>query len=248
MVLASLALIFSQSSQDTRPVRSETIAPLHSDSLNKGGKAKNRRQGGNPRIVGGNLIFDGSTDGNRQVDPQIAVGGGYVLHGTNGGLVIYDKKGDYVEGVPQDEFNGGIDPKLFFDPNNRVFGFDLWKYWDKEKIKPVNISVSQTADPRGAWNTYAVPSPAEVDGGGIGFSRKWIGYSFPGGPEQTFVMKMAEVKAGKPATVYHFEGSLGQPVFTQDKMDDLVFVSLTGTEIVLTTVGDDGTGAPAVTN
>jgi len=246
MVLASLALIFSQSSQDTRPVRSETIAPIHSDSFNKGGKAKNRRQGGNPRIVGGNLIFDGSTDGNRQVDPQIAVGGGYVLHGTNGGLVIYDKKGDYVEGVPQDEFNGGIDPKLFFDPNNRVFGFDLWKYWDKEKIKPVNISISETSDPRGAWNTYAVPSPQEVDGGGIGFSRKWIGYSFPGGPEQTFVMKVAEVKAGKPATVYHFAGNLGQPVFTQDPTDDLIFVALTNEEIVLTTVGEGRMGTPVI--
>src|SRR5579862_614542 len=247
-MLSSIVFALTLGAQARGPVRTEIIDPIHTDTFNHAGKAKKRIQGGNPRTVRGILIFDGSSDGNRQVDPQIAVGGGYVLHGTNSGLVIYDKKGNYVDGVSQDEFNGGIDPKLFFDPNNRVFGFDLWKYWDKEKIKPVNISVSQTADPRGAWNTYAVPSPAEVDGGGIGFSRKWIGYSFPGGPEQTFVMKMAEVKAGKPATVYHFEGSLGQPVFTQDKMDDLVFVSLTGTEIVLTTVGDDGTGAPAVTN
>lgn len=234
--------------QATGPVRTEIISPIHADSFNKGGTAKNRRQGGNPRMVGGNLMFDGATDGNRQVDPQIAVGGGYILHATNLGLVIYDKKGNYVDGVSQNEFNGGIDPKLFYDPNNRVYAFDVWKYWDKEKIKPINISVSQTSDPRGAWNTYAVPSPEEVDGGGIGFSRKWIGYSFPGGPEQTFLMKMSEVKAGKPATVYHFAGNLGQPVFTQDQTDDLLFVRLTGKEIVMTTVGSDSSGAPVISS
>lgn len=243
----TLALLSSaQSFAPVRPVRTEVVTPIHEDSFNKGGTAKQRRQGGNPRMVEGILIFDGSSDGDRQVDPQIAVGGGYVLHGTNGGLVIYDKKGDFVDGVGRAEFNDGIDPKLFFDPNNRVFGFDLWKYWDKEKIKPVNISVSQTSNPRGAWNTYPVPSPDEVDGGGIGFSRQWIGYSFPGGPEQTFVMKMSEAKAGKPARVYHFAGNLGQPVFTQDRMDDLVFVRLTSRDIVLTTVGDGGNGEPVV--
>lgn len=230
------------------PVRTEIVTPIHSASFNKGGKAKNRRQGGNPRMVNGNLVFDGASDGNRQVDPQIAVGGGFVLHGTNSGLVIYDKKGNYVDGVSQDEFNGGIDPKLFFDPNNRVFAFDVWKYWDKPKIKPVNVSVSETSDPRGAWNTYPVSASAGVDGGGIGFSRKWIGYSFPGGPEETFVMKMAEAKAGKPATVYHFAGSLGQPVYTQDATDDLVFVDLTDTEIVITTVGAGPLGSPIIKN
>jgi len=228
------------------PVRTELVTPIHSATFNKGGTAKNRRQGGNPRTVAGNLVFDGSTDGNRQVDPQIAVGGGFVLHGTNGGIVIYDKKGNYVDGVPQKEFNDGIDPKLFFDVNNRVFGFDMWVYWDKPKVKPVNISISETADPRGAWNTYSVSASQGVDGGGIGYSRRWIGYSFPGGPEQTFVLPMAEAKAGKPAPVYHFAGNLGQPVATQDASDDLLFVKLTNEETVLTTVGDGGEGIPVV--
>ncbi|MCW5944009.1 MAG: hypothetical protein KIS66_17400 [Fimbriimonadaceae bacterium] len=229
-----------------RPVRTEVIAPIHAETFNKGGTAKNRRQGGNPRVLDGRLVFDGSADGNRQVDPQIAVGGGYVLHGTNSGLVIYDKKGNYVDGVPQSEFNGGIDPKLFFDPNNRVFGFDLWNPWDEAKKKPVNVSVSESADPTQAWNTYPVPVPNGVDGGGIGFSRKWIGYSFPGGEERTFVLRMAEAKAGKPATVYHFAGSLGHPVATQDATDDLLFVELTDKEIVLTTVGQGPGNEPVV--
>jgi hypothetical protein len=244
--LLSAFTLHTSDFQVIRPVRTEVVQPIHQDSFNKGGKAKNRKQGGNPRFLDGRLVFDGSSDGDRQVDPQIAVGGGYVLHGTNGGLVIYDKSGHYVDGVPQREFNNGIDPKLFFDPHNRIFGFDLWTYWDKEKVKPVNISVSETSDPRGAWNTYPVSASQGVDGGGIGFSRKWIGYSFPGGPEQTFVLRTAEAKTGKPATVYHFAGNLGQPVSTQDRKDDLLFVDLTDDEIVLTTVGDHGDNIPVV--
>jgi hypothetical protein len=158
------------------------------DSSKPGSKAKcpccERVQGGNPRTVNGYLVFDGAMDGNRQVDPQIAVGGGYVLHGTNGGLVIYDKKGNYIQGVSQKCFNDGIDPKLAFDIHNKMFMFDLWWYYDKPKIKPINISVSATSDPRGAWNIYAIPSTKEVDGGGLGYSKKWIGYSFPWRPRK----------------------------------------------------------------
>ncbi|MEQ1934459.1 MAG: hypothetical protein ABL962_11380, partial [Fimbriimonadaceae bacterium] len=232
--------------QATGPVRTEIVSPIRNASFNKGGKAKNRKQGGNARTVGGNLVFDGTDDGNRQVDPQIAVGGGFVVHATNLGLVIFDKKGNYVDGVPQSEFNGGIDPKLFFDVHNRSFIFDLWNPWDEAKLKPVNISVSETDDPKGAWNTYPVPAPNGVDGGGIGYSRKWVGYSFPGGTERTFVMKTAELKSGKPSTAYHFAGNLGQPVFTQDATDDLMFVQLTGQEIVLTLVGEGQSGTPVI--
>jgi hypothetical protein len=229
-----------------KPWRSETIIPIRNETFNKNGKAKERKQGGNPRMVNGVNVFDGSMDGDRQVDPQIVVGNGYVLHGTNSGIIIYDKDGGFIQGVPQSEFNNGIDPKLFFDHHNRVFGFDLWNPWDKEKKKPVNISVSETADPKGAWNTYPVPAPQGVDGGGIGHSRMWLGYSFPGGPERTFVMKMAEVKSGKPATVHHFDGHLGHPVNTQDAIDELHFIDLTKDEIVITKVADGGDGTPVV--
>lgn len=245
-MLTSLFLMTLLAPQTVAPVRSEVIQPIRNASFNKDGKARNRKQGGNPRMLDGLLVFDGAQDGNRQVDPQIAVGGGYVLHGTNSGLIIYDKKGNYVDGVPQSEFNDGIDPKMAFDMHNRVFLFNLWNPWDEAKQKPVNVSVSESDDPRGAWNTYPIPAPNGVDGGGIGFSRKWIGYSFPGGEQRTFVLPIQDAKAGKPVTVYHFAGSLGHPLFTQDATDDLLFVELTNEEIVMRTVGAGAAGTPVI--
>ncbi|MFC2121346.1 hypothetical protein ACFLTI_07125 [Bacteroidota bacterium] len=227
----------------TSPTRTEVITPIHKAEF-RDAQCPQRIQGGNPREVNGFLQFDGAMDGNRQVDPQIAIGGGYVFHGTNTGLLIYDKEGNYIDGVSQKCFNNGIDPKIFFDPYNQVFGFDLWVYWDSLKVKPVNIAISETNDPRGAWNIYPVSAAKGVDGGGIGFSKKWIGYSFPGGDEKTFVLKMSEAKAGKPATAYHFPGSLGQPAFTQDDIDDLYFFKIKGDKFIITRVFEDNNGDP----
>ena len=226
-----------------KPVRTEIIEPFVKESF-RNPEFDEKKLGGNPTTVNGYLTFSGADDGNRQVDPQIAVGGNYVFHGTNTGLYIYDKEGNVVDGMSQNGFRGGIDPKIFFDPHNRVFGFDLWVYWDSLKIKPVNISVSQTEDPTGGWNVYSVPAPGGVDGGGIGFSKKWIAYSFPGGRENTFVMKMEDAIAGKPARVYHFEGSLGQPAFTQDDIEDLYFFAIRRGNYVITRITEDSMGDP----
>jgi hypothetical protein len=136
---------------------------------------------------------------------------------------------------------------LFYDVHNHIFGFDLWNPWDEAKQKPVNISISESSDPTGAWNTYPVPAPDGRDGGGIGYSKQWIGYSFPGGASQTFVLKTNEAKAGQPATIYHFEGNFGQAVATQDDEDDLYFVKLTRRNIELTRVSDSGDGTPEAT-
>jgi hypothetical protein len=222
----------------------EVVTPLHKSSFNNGEECKERKQGGNPKMINGYQVFNGSMDGNRQVDPQIAVGGGYVLEGTNGGVLIYDKKGNFVQGVSQKCFNNGIDPKLAFDIHNKVFLFDMWWYYDKAKTKPVNISVSETSDPKGAWNTYPVSRTAEVDGGGIGYSKKWIGYSYPGGEENTFIMRMADAIAGRPATIYHFKGSLGSPVFMQDNIDDLYFFDIERGDFVIRKVTEDADGKP----
>lgn len=240
-----VSLAYSQAVGDTmHAARTEVIVPLHKTSFNNRGDCKERKQGGGAQMVNGYQVFNGSMDGNRQVDPQIAVGGGYVLHGTNSGLIIYNKQGEFIQGVSQKCFNNGIDPKMFFDVHNQVFLFDLWWYYDTPKVKPVNISVSETNNPTGAWNTYPVPAHEGVDGGGIGYSKKWIGYSFPGGSQQTFVLLTADAKAGKPATVYHFNGSLGHPVFVQDDVDDLYFFDIDEGDFVIRKVTEGADGIP----
>lgn len=218
--------------------RSEMVESKRTPSFDLGGEARERRQGGNPRVVDGVLIFGGATDGYRQVDPQVAVGANHVLTATNTGFILYDREGNYVRGVRQDVFRGGIDPKLFFDPVNRVFGFDLWVYWDDAKQKPVHITMSETEDPRGAWNTYAVPAPGGVDGGAIGCSKMWVGYSFPGGLERTFVLRSADLRTGEPARAWHFEGSLGHPVLNQDDEDALYFLQVSDSHFTVRRVVD----------
>ena len=236
---------FSQSLKDTvHPSSTEVVQPIHKNDFTNGNTCPVRKQGGNPRTVNGIQVFDGSKDGNRQVDPQVAVGGGYVMEGSNSGLIIYNKQGEFVQGVSQKCFNNGIDPKLFFDIHNQVFVFDLWWYYDKEKTKPVNISVSETNNPTGAWNIYPVSRTAEVDGGGIGYSRKWIGYSYPGGVENTFILRSADARAGKPATIYHFKGSLGHPIFMQDAIDDLYFFDFDDSMYVIRKISEDKNGMP----
>lgn len=235
----------AQTSSDTlRPSSTEVVYPIHKIVFNNGNKCPERKQGGNPQMVNGYQVFNGSMDGYRQVDPQVAVGGGYILEGSNSGLMIYDKKGKFVQGVSQSCFNDGIDPKMFFDIHNKVFVFDLWWYYDEAKKKPVNISVSETSNPTGAWNIYPVSRTEEEDGGGIGYSKKWIGYSYPGGEENTFVLRMADAKAGKPATIFHFKGDLGNPVFVQDAIDDLYFFAIEDDQFVIRKVSEDAKGQP----
>ena len=173
-VLTLLALITftgikAQPASDTvRSLQMEIITPMHKRSFTNDGECPERRQGGHTRMMNGYQGFDGSLDGDRQVDPQIAAGGGYILEGSNKGLTIYTKNGEFVEGVSQKCFNNGIDPKLLFDIHNKIFVFDMWWYYDKAKTKPVNIAVSETSNPTGAWNIYPVSRTEEDDGGGIG--------------------------------------------------------------------------------
>lgn len=243
-LISSVSMICSDGAAGTPPVRTELITPTRIGSIDRGGTIDERKMGGDPRDMDGLLVFDGATDGNRQVDPQIAVGEHHVLTATNGGIIVYDKAGRYVRGVPQKAFAGGIDPKVFYDRHNGVFGFDLWVYWDDAKRKPVHVSISETGDPTGAWHIYSVDLPGGVDGGAIGSSRRWTGYSFPGGDQNTFVMRTADMKAGKPTEAHHFAGSLGHPVLGQDPDDPLYFLKVTETEFIINAVEEGVGGIP----
>lgn len=89
-----------QMTNDTiRPSMTEIVNPIHKVDFNNGNQCPERKQGGDPKMINGYQVFNGSMDGNRQVDPQVAVGGGYVMEATNSGLMIYNKKGEFVQGV-----------------------------------------------------------------------------------------------------------------------------------------------------
>jgi hypothetical protein len=246
IVVCFVVLSLTRFAAGQGPIEVVPIQPIAKSSFDNEGNCRERRQGGDPREVAGLFVFDGSQDGNLQVDPQIAVGRKHVFHATNDGLIIYDKKGNFVDGVSQNCFLGGIDPKLFYDAHNGIYGFTLWNPWDQEKLKPANIAVSRTDDPTRGWTIYPVPVPQGADGGGIGYSRKWIGYSYPGGDRRSFVLRTEDAKKGKSTDAYFFAGHLGHPVATQDPIDALHFFQIDGREYHLKRVTDHGDDLPVV--
>lgn len=229
------------------PSRTSVIKPTHLSSFTNGGRSAPYRFPSNPRKISGCLTFDGPSDGGRQTDPQIAVGGGFVFVATNNGNVIYDKKGNFIDGVARKDFGAGIDPKIFYSQSNKVFGFGRWEYWNKADKSPVIIGISEGNDPTECWNLYHIPAPLEVDGGGIGISREWVAYSYPSkNKEKLFVMEMSDVKRGLPATVYHFEHSVGQPAITQGTGKELYFLSVTDTHFIISRIKNAGNGTPVL--
>lgn len=45
--------------------------------------------------------------------------------------------------------------------------------------------------------------------------------------KKNFVLRNADAKAGRPTTIYHFNGSLGSPILNQDNTEDLYFFEIT---------------------
>ncbi len=192
--------------------------------------------------------FNGIPDTDGQVDVQVAVGGNHVFHATNSGLSVFDKNGTLLKAVKQSCLNEGIDPKLFFDLHNKVFAINFWHYYDDAKQKPLNLSVSATQNPLGKWHIYPISLKEAVDGGGLGYSKKWLGYAYPkdnntGG---TLVVSTAEAKSGQTSKVYHFDKEFGQPVFGQDSDDDIYFLAIDDKDLILHKITTDSNGLPHV--
>ena len=112
--------------------------------------------------------------------------------------------------------------------------------------KPVNISVSETSEPAAGLEHLSRNSSQGSRWCRNRFSKCWIGYTFPGGPEQTFVLKPKRSNQGSRATAYHFNGNLGHPVCTQDDEEDLYFVSITNKNIRINKVSESADGTPVV--
>jgi hypothetical protein len=194
-------------------------------------------------------VFEGIPDTDGQVDPQVAVGGNYVVHATNSGIGIFNKEGKLLHSTTQACLNDGIDPKLFFDIHNKVFAIDFWHYYDKPKKKPLNLSVSSSADPTKSWNTYPISLTTAEDGGGLGYSKKWIGYTYPKEKNQsgTLLILTDDAKKGKETKIYHFDRDLGQPAFGQDAVDDLYFLDVNSTNFTLNKIETNAENEPYIT-
>jgi hypothetical protein len=193
------------------------------------------------------ISFDGIPDVDGQVDVQVAVGGNHVVHATNSGVSIFDKEGNFLMATRQSCFNEGIDPKLFFDAHNQVFALDYWHYYDQPKKKPLNISVSSTANPTKSWNIYPISLTTATDGGALGYSKKWLGYTYPkdtGGG--TVLLLTEDAKNGKETKVYHFGRNIGQVAFGQDTEDDIYFLEVDETNFTLNKITTDAQNIPYV--
>ena len=190
--------------------------------------------------------FEGIPDTDGQVDVQVAVGGGHVVHATNQGVSIFDKTGKFLTATRQECFNEGIDPKLFFDVHNKIFAIDFWHYYDDAKKKPLNISVSASSDPTKAWNTYPISLVEAVDGGSLGYSKKWLGYAYPKDADKggTIVIATEDARLGKETKVYHFERELGQAAFVQDATDDMYFLEVDDANFTLNKITTDAQNVP----
>jgi hypothetical protein len=173
----------------------------------------------------GILTFDGTeTENDGQIDPQIAIGGNYVLHASNAGVQIFDKKGSLKMATTLNKFTTSkdcFDPKLFYDNTNKFFGLSVWDGYNPLAKKPMRLMFSETENPTKAWNIYSLPATDGVDGGSIGYGKKWILYRY----DENFVLILnaLDCKLGKPTNIYKFNTTLGQPAFNQDNGNSYAF-------------------------
>ena len=191
------------------------------------------------------LSFDASPkdDNSGQMDPQVAVGVNHVLALTNTSIAAFDKKGKLLKATNLHCFTGsvwGIDPKIFYDRDNKYFGFAVHDYESKKEKKPMRFLLSKTDNPLDGWNKYSVDAPDAEDGGSIGYGNKWIVYEYPTQKgSAVFVFNAQDAKAGKPVKVYKFFADVGQPVFNQDNGNTyFIRTNQDDKKLVLSTIGE----------
>lgn len=234
LLVAAFALLRPIRAHALEPVSEGQIKPVSRDTFQGDcNMAKPGSDAPNPRMVSGDLLFN-SAMGDRQSDPQLAVGLGHVFVATNSGNYIYDKAGTFLAGAGISCFSGStfpIDPKTFFDPVAKRYGMGRMEIQDKPWT--ARLAISKTGDPTQGWWQYNIDVTDGVDGGAIGFSGNWLVYLYPSNRgKRVLALNAAQVLQGQPATLYRFEEGdfdFGQPVFTHDAdMGDQYFVGTAG--------------------
>ncbi len=198
------------------------------------------------------LYFEGAPKdkSSGQVDPQVAASVNHVLALTNTSVAVFDKKGKLLKATDINCFTNsvwGIDPKVFYDRDNKYFGFAVHDYESKKEKKPMRFLLSKTDNPLDGWHKYTVPSSDALDGGSIGYGNKWLVYEYPTKKgAAVFVFNAQEAKAGKPITVYKFLTEVGQPIFNQDNGNTyFIRTDADNKKFILSTIGEKN-GVPFI--
>lgn len=132
-----------------------------------------------------NKNFDGVNDITNAQPPDThgSVGPNHVMSVTNLGFKIDDKNGNTVSGPTTDVAfflplkSKGFpkrDGRLVYDPFGQRWIF-IVLYSPSKNVNPKGffIAISTTSDPTGAWNMWAVHTPA-IDYPTLGFNENWI--------------------------------------------------------------------------
>ena len=174
---------------------------------------------------------DNLTFGSIPPDTMGAVGLNHVVTTTNEKVIVHDRNGVFLSVVALDDFwatlpNGlanpnSFDPKILYDRfNDRFIMVSTANSFDPTSA--TLFAVSQTGNPLGLWNRYAIDVDAAATAAGgawadypsIGFNKNWIvisinrfGFGNVGGYQgpSIYVINKTQAYAGALPTVNTFE-------------------------------------------
>jgi hypothetical protein len=130
-------------------------------------------------------------------DTMGAVGDNHVVTTTNEKVVIHDRKGVVLSTVTLNAFwataiptavtpanQGAFDPKIFYDRFNDRYIF-VTQGNARDATSATLVAVTQTNDPTGTWNRYAIDTDSTATAAGgiwadypsVGFNKNWIAVS-----------------------------------------------------------------------
>jgi hypothetical protein len=174
----------------------------------------------------------------------------WILEGAGSGFAVYSTTGHLAPGwpvsaatlfqIPSPQCDPGQpyigDPRAVYDPNDHRFWASVTTYETGTcpQQSLLWIAVSQTNDPRGAWNVYAINADVENSGGAIqsnelGFDNEavYFGCNFYDLRDyftEVFFASKARMESGQsinPGVFYKFKGPKGyllnsvQPIETE---------------------------------
>jgi len=167
-----------------RPVPQDAVGPM-----------EGRRPESMPRLRAGAVLsavspapatsFQALADNNTVIppDPQGAAGPDHLMVTLNSQVRIQSRTGSVISTVSINSFWSRFgfaqvfDPRILYDPYGGRWIFVALSDW-QTTTSAVLIAVSQTSDPTGAWNLYAVDAdPANqvfADYPRVGFNKDWI--------------------------------------------------------------------------